>query len=114
MDDWVNRRISNFDYLMKLNTIAGRSYNDITQYPVFPWVLADYESETINLSNPAVFRDLSKPVGALNPERLEDILIDLIRLKTMKSIFPLWFPLLLCWRRLALPVANGTIYDNGD
>ena len=35
MDDWVNQRISNFDYLMKLNTIAGRSYNDITQYPVF-------------------------------------------------------------------------------
>nr|GFC77354.1 hypothetical protein [Tanacetum cinerariifolium] len=25
---------------MQLNTLAGRSYNDITQYPVFPWILA--------------------------------------------------------------------------
>lgn len=31
---WVNREISNFDYLMQLNTIAGRTYNDLAQYPV--------------------------------------------------------------------------------
>lgn len=39
------REISNFDYFMYLNTLAGRSYNDYMQYPVFPWVLADYHSE---------------------------------------------------------------------
>ncbi len=37
--------ISNFQYLMALNTLAGRSYNDLMQYPIFPWILADYESE---------------------------------------------------------------------
>ena len=37
--------ISNFEYLMHLNTLAGRTYNDMMQYPVFPWVLADYLSE---------------------------------------------------------------------
>ena len=37
--------ITNFQYLMHLNTLAGRSYNDLMQYPVFPWVLADYDSE---------------------------------------------------------------------
>ena len=36
---WVNREISNFEYLIQLNTIAGRSYNDLSQYPVFPWIL---------------------------------------------------------------------------
>lgn len=36
-----------------------------------PWVLADYSSTTLDLSNPAAFRDLSRPVGALNPRRLE-------------------------------------------
>lgn len=40
--------ISNFQYLMHLNTLAGRSYNDLMQYPVFPWILADYDSE-VNL-----------------------------------------------------------------
>lgn len=54
---------------MELNVIAGRSYNDITQYPVFPWVLADYTSDELDLNNPASFRDLSKPMGAVNERR---------------------------------------------
>ena len=41
------------------------------QWPVFPWVLADYTSPTLDLHSPASFRDLSKPIGALNPQRLE-------------------------------------------
>lgn len=36
---WINREISNFDYLMRLNALAGRTYNDLSQYPVFPWIL---------------------------------------------------------------------------
>ena len=62
--------ISNFQYLMHLNTLAGRSYNDLMQYPVFPWVLADYSSEKLDLTDPDTFRDLSKPMGALTPDRL--------------------------------------------
>ena len=42
---WQKRDISNFEYLMYLNTLAGRTYNDYMQYPVFPWVLADYTSQ---------------------------------------------------------------------
>jgi hypothetical protein len=30
-----------------LNSMAGRSFNDITQYPIFPWIIADYTSETV-------------------------------------------------------------------
>ncbi len=124
---WVNHEISNFEYLMHLNTAAGRTYNDMTQYPVFPWVrrlchrrrrhrrrrrrrrarsrlwlrlllafwcratiindvakfmlllclhsllaqvIADYESHSLNLRDPKTYRDLSKPVGALNAARL--------------------------------------------
>ena len=68
---WQRGEVSNFDYLMHLNTLAGRSYNDINQYPVFPWVLADYKSDTIDLNDPSVYRDLSKPIGALNEDRFE-------------------------------------------
>ncbi|KAK2091048.1 Neurobeachin-like protein 2 [Saguinus oedipus] len=166
---WVHREISNFEYLMQLNTIAGRTYNDLSQYPVcrylpvgqalslvlgrcanedlasvpcqppevpsltpfpslpglcsrksvllpcdpskwcspnlwagsvpaflrvkpgqgglvghqcshaaparvggqFPWVLQDYVSPTLDLSNPAVFRDLSKPIGVVNPKHAQ-------------------------------------------
>ncbi|XP_065136867.1 neurobeachin [Paramisgurnus dabryanus] len=66
---WQRREISNFEYLMFLNTIAGRTYNDLNQYPVFPWVLTNYESEELDLTVPGNFRDLSKPIGALNPKR---------------------------------------------
>lgn len=85
---WQRREISNFEYLMYLNTISGRSYQDLNQYPIFPWVIADYESEKLDLNTPASFRDLSKvfflhhhsfyfkllllvfqPIGALNPTR---------------------------------------------
>lgn len=71
MERWARWEISNFEYLMQLNTLAGRSYNDITQYPVFPWILSDYSSQNLDLLNASSFRDLSKPVGALNAERLK-------------------------------------------
>ncbi|XP_043660055.1 neurobeachin isoform X6 [Drosophila teissieri] len=66
---WQRREISNFEYLMFLNTIAGRTYNDLNQYPIFPWVLTNYESKDLDLSLPSNYRDLSKPIGALNPSR---------------------------------------------
>jgi factor associated with neutral sphingomyelinase activation len=58
---------------MALNSAAGRSRCDLTAYPVFPWVLADYTSATLDLSAPGTFRDLSKPMGALNPKRLASL-----------------------------------------
>lgn len=66
---WQHHEISNFEYLLYLNAAAGRSYNDLTQYPVFPWVLQDYSSSELDLNNPDTFRDLSKPMGALSEKR---------------------------------------------
>jgi len=57
---WQRREISNFEYLMYLNTISGRTYQDLNQYPIFPWIIADYESEKLDLNAPATYRDLSK------------------------------------------------------
>ena len=68
---WRKHRISNYDYLMKLNVIAGRSRHDLSQYPVMPWVLSNYTSKEIDLNDLKNYRDLSKPMGALCEERLE-------------------------------------------
>ena len=35
---WVERRVSNFEYLMALNSFAGRTMHDLAQYPIMPWV----------------------------------------------------------------------------
>ncbi|XP_012287062.1 WD repeat and FYVE domain-containing protein 3 isoform X1 [Orussus abietinus] len=67
---WVRGEISNFQYLMHLNTLAGRSYNDLMQYPIFPWILADYDSEELDLADQATFRDFARPMGAQSSERL--------------------------------------------
>jgi hypothetical protein len=95
---WRRGAVSNFDYLLLLNLAAGRSFNDLAQWPVFPWILADYapaagggtgggvgaaatvaaaatatpQQQQLDLSDPSLFRDLSKPVGALTAERLAD------------------------------------------
>ena len=70
---WQNGVISNYDYLLYLNSCADRSFNDLSQYPVFPWVISDYSSTTLNLDDECVFRDLSKPIGAINKERLKSL-----------------------------------------
>ncbi|GAA5921426.1 hypothetical protein JCM3775_003043 [Rhodotorula graminis] len=66
---WEQRQISNFEYLMFLNTSSGRSYYDLTCYPVMPWILADYDSHELDLDNPKSFRDLSKPMGCQTEDR---------------------------------------------
>lgn len=71
VQEWLQGNLSNYDYLLALNSAAGRSFHDLSRYPVFPWVLADYTSEELDLDNPKIYRDLSKPIGALNPSRLE-------------------------------------------
>eukprot|EP00559_Dactyliosolen_fragilissimus_P000368 CAMPEP_0184873492 /NCGR_PEP_ID=MMETSP0580-20130426/41871_1 /TAXON_ID=1118495 /ORGANISM="Dactyliosolen fragilissimus" /LENGTH=1017 /DNA_ID=CAMNT_0027376403 /DNA_START=887 /DNA_END=3936 /DNA_ORIENTATION=- len=109
---WNNHHISNFDYLLALNAAAGRTFHDLSRYPVFPWVIANYQTSKLDLEKGTstsittatatttkdkdsnlntnnnstntnkstntntqhdmpTFRDLSKPIGALNEERLQ-------------------------------------------
>uniref|UniRef100_A0A8D0A5N5 Neutral sphingomyelinase activation associated factor n=1 Tax=Sander lucioperca TaxID=283035 RepID=A0A8D0A5N5_SANLU len=74
MLQWQRGHLSNYQYLLHLNNLADRSCNDLSQYPIFPWVIADYTSAQLDMTNAATFRDLSKPVGALNKERLDRLL----------------------------------------
>lgn len=71
---WKSGRLTNYEYIFWLNMLSGRSFNDIAQYPVFPWILTDYSSEKIDLNNPSVYRDLSKSIGAMNKERLANLM----------------------------------------
>jgi WD40 repeat protein len=49
---------------MQLNLIAGRTFNDLSQYPIFPWVIKDYKSKTLDLKDENTFRDMKWPMGA--------------------------------------------------
>ena len=68
VDKWQNGQITNFEYLTYLNKKAGRTFNDLMQYPVMPFILRDYTSDTIDLRDISVYRDLSKPVSVQDPK----------------------------------------------
>ncbi|KAK3604703.1 hypothetical protein CHS0354_008265 [Potamilus streckersoni] len=63
LSQWEDGRLTNFEYLTHLNKAAGRSFNDLMQYPVFPFILKDYTSETLDLKDPSIYRDLSRPIA---------------------------------------------------
>ena len=64
---WIDKQISNWEYLQWLNDIAGRSYSDITQYPVLPWVFVSDEPEAV-ISKESSYRNLEKNMGSFGPE----------------------------------------------
>ena len=43
-EKWCERQISNFEYLMALNIYGGRTFNDSNLYPIFPWVLTQFNN----------------------------------------------------------------------
>ncbi|XP_061930480.1 lysosomal-trafficking regulator isoform X3 [Apis cerana] len=60
---WRSGALTNWEYITCLNKLAGRSYNDLMQYPVFPFVLADYISEKIDLNNLKIYRNFKRPMA---------------------------------------------------
>ena len=42
---WLNDNISTLEYLLFINKYSCRSYNDVNQYPVFPWLKIYGEKE---------------------------------------------------------------------
>ena len=53
---WKEGNMTNYDYLTHLNKMAGRSFNDLMQYPVFPFILKDYVSDKLILRSPDSYR----------------------------------------------------------
>jgi factor associated with neutral sphingomyelinase activation len=85
--EWQQKTISNYEYLLAVNSAAGRSFHDLSRYPVFPWVVADYDSAKLDLNDEKTFRDLSKPVGALNEHRLQYFRTRLEGMEDMEEAF---------------------------
>ena len=69
-EKWHAGEIDNYAYLLHLNDCASRSLDDLSQYPIMPWVLSDYSSDALDLNDPRRYRPLWKPVGALDERRL--------------------------------------------
>ena len=56
--------------LLKLNKFASRSFNDLSAYPIFPWVINDYKSDVLafeeSKSRNKIYRDFGTVTTAFN------------------------------------------------
>ena len=60
---WIQGMLPSFDYLMLLNRLSNRSFNDVSQYPIFPWVISDFFSEQFVKNEKVQYRHLWDPLG---------------------------------------------------
>ena len=66
VEDWHNNSISTLEYLMWLNIFSGRSFNDLSQYPVFPWLITNYNDDSEEVSFKNDLRNLNIPMGMID------------------------------------------------
>ena len=66
-DLWKSNKISKLEYLMWINIYGNRSFRDIAQYPVFPWLLNNYEDDSFEdlIKDNENIRDFRLPMGML-------------------------------------------------
>ena len=58
---------------MYLNIQGGRSFSDLSQYPIMPWVITNFEDhDVLDLNDSKNFRDLSKPLNQKRLNRLKE------------------------------------------
>ena len=68
-NSWLDGKISTLDYLLLINKYSGRSYNDLTQYLILPWLLNNY-SDIKNKNN---YRKMNFSMAIQDQENLEII-----------------------------------------
>ena len=76
---WKNGDISNYEYIIKLNLLSGRSFSTHYLYPIFPWTLCTYEKDDfpdLNLSSS--YRNYNFPIFAQN-EALQEYSLNLFK-----------------------------------
>lgn len=63
-EKWANDKMSTYQYLLFINKFSSRSYLDINQYPIFPWIFREitFGSQRGSDKIPR-FRDLEFPIS---------------------------------------------------
>ena len=69
---WKNDEISTYQYLLYINKFASRSFNEINQYPVFPWIFLNTTNNKLKYENLPKLRNMSLPISIRNKNDIED------------------------------------------
>jgi len=88
---WKKDEISTYQYLLYVNKFSSRSFNDINQYPVFPWIFLD--TKNIEDNNLPKFRNMKYPISILSEDDVEEAKIFFLSSKEENPKFPNHFRL---------------------
>ena len=84
-------KISNSEYILKLNKYSTRTYNDTSQYPIFPWILKNYDDirkvlaklwNKDNMSQKELmqdFRDMNYPHAQQTEKHREEAIMNYLK-----------------------------------
>ena len=107
---WKNWEMSNFEFLMWLNIFGNRSYNDISQYPIFPWILSNYEDP---LQIEQVLKKANTIMNSENMELLNKIRIRSATVFTGAKEEKEEFAIDYLYRNMNLPMGMMELNDEG-
>ena len=69
--EWQEGRLSTYEYLLFINKYGSRTFSDVNQYPIFPWLIRKYsidkETKKINM----IIRNFKYPMAAQTEESRE-------------------------------------------
>ena len=64
IEEWANNQMNNYDFLLRLNFLNGRSFNDLDNYIIFPRVLKNlkFHSNSVKEDSFRDFQTIFKPI----------------------------------------------------
>ena len=95
LESFHKGRMTNYEYILYLNKYSTRTYNDLSQYPIFPWLLFDHSKindifynllNNKNINND--LRDMRYPISAQTAEKRE---IAILKFIDSREAFPSHF-----------------------
>ena len=71
---WNDNKISTYQYLLFVNKFSSRSFNDINQYPIFPWIFLGSKRDESHKKEKKLpkFRELYYPISIKNADDIKD------------------------------------------
>ena len=76
---WYKREIDTFQFLLYINKYGGRTYNDINQYPIFPWIILEFSlKDNIYIYK---YRNLIFPISIQNENQKQNAEMQFINSK---------------------------------
>ena len=67
-EEWSKGLIPNYDYILLLNRYSSRSFNDPTQYYIFPWILNNYRDLETFINKKRMFEMAFKQLSMMKEE----------------------------------------------